>query len=276
MKTYNTDTSQLRAKDNSLFWNDGLLAEFPTEVCEFGRVDERVFVVIDGDIAPPNMEYAGSNFWCMNLSGGLLWKAHQLNSRYSECSIYLKPHRYPNFRGERYHDMSLVSADDCLMAFTFIGRDEPLLIDLSTGKPAVRGGFLDDNKTNNYIAFHKIRTARGANLRRTPVEWPAEFHQLMKASDALQVALKMTKKEMDEQIVALVSGFKDVDRTPAPYDPVNSIRLNFDSYCRERMNTFWGSDSVPLKSLDLSKLVDRFLAEIGVDIAPRGSFYRWP
>lgn len=92
----------------------------------------------------------------------------------------------------------------------------------------------------------------------------------------LQVALKMTRSEMDEQIVAIINGFKNVDRTPAPYDPVNQIRLSFDRYCENRINAFWGQKYSPVRSRDVPKLVDRFFAEIGVEIAPRSAFYKWP
>lgn len=276
MRTFNFDTTPLSVRDNALLWNNKPIAEFPTAICELARVDEQILVVVDGDIDPPDMEYAGSNLWCVNLSGNLLWKAPQLNNRFDEYKIYLKPHPYSKFVGEHYYDVRLACADDCLAAFTYDDRGYTLFINVSDGKRVASPEHTYLDNPLKYSAFQKVRRARGANLRRTPVEWPDAFLQSMKASEVLQVALKMTRSEMDEQIVAIINGFKNVDRTPAPYDPVNQIRLSFDRYCENRMNAFWGQKYSPVRSRDLPKLVDRFLAEIGVEIAPRSAFYRWP
>jgi len=97
-------------------------------------VDEQILVVVDGDVDPPDMEYAGSNLWCVNLSGNLLWKASQLNNRFDEYKIYLKPHPYSKFVGEHYYDVRLACADDCLAAFTYDDRGYTLFINVSDGK----------------------------------------------------------------------------------------------------------------------------------------------
>jgi len=62
--------------DGCRIFKDGvLIATLDSTICQIGRLDDRLFVLLDPYPAQDNPEYAGTNLWCLDDTGHLLWKA---------------------------------------------------------------------------------------------------------------------------------------------------------------------------------------------------------
>ena len=73
-----TQLDQLSVDGATLMLNGHVIAETPTAIAEVARLDDRIFLVLDGDPKIDDEAYLGENLWCINHTGTLLWKAENL------------------------------------------------------------------------------------------------------------------------------------------------------------------------------------------------------
>lgn len=73
-----TGLDHISVDNTKLFFAGQLIAETPTTIAELARLDDRIFVVLDGDPKVQGEAYLGENLWCFHRSGALLWKAENL------------------------------------------------------------------------------------------------------------------------------------------------------------------------------------------------------
>lgn len=75
-----------------------MIFEFPTNIAEIARLGDKLFVVLTVPDPKSDINFAGTNLWCIRVDGTLLWKAENLNKQpsgspsdvrvYSDLRIY--------------------------------------------------------------------------------------------------------------------------------------------------------------------------------------------
>ncbi len=71
----------VEARNLVLFRDGKAIFEFPTEIAEVARLDDRVFVILAVPDPKADRHCAGTNLWCVDTDGHLLWKARDLNEK---------------------------------------------------------------------------------------------------------------------------------------------------------------------------------------------------
>jgi hypothetical protein len=74
-----TDLDEFAVKGNDLFHKGVRIASFETLIRELARVGDQLFVIVDPDRQKKGLDYAGTNFSSIDLSGNTLWVAPNLN-----------------------------------------------------------------------------------------------------------------------------------------------------------------------------------------------------
>lgn len=73
-----TNLNHLTVDGSKLMVDGRIIAQTPTAIAELARLDNRIFVILDGDPNIQGEQYIGENLWCFDHAGTLLWKAENL------------------------------------------------------------------------------------------------------------------------------------------------------------------------------------------------------
>lgn len=110
-------TANFNAHRNLLKEGEVVIREFPTDICQIGNLDGRIYVLLDP--FGTDDSYAVQNVWCLEKAGKLLWKAPPLKlsppnekNHYSEFMFYdeLSPKMYiQSFNDKRFSVVDAVT-----------------------------------------------------------------------------------------------------------------------------------------------------------------------
>lgn len=64
--------------DRSVSRNGAIVFEFPTDIAEIARLEDKLFIVLSVPDPKADPQFAGTNLWCVSVDGKLLWKAQTL------------------------------------------------------------------------------------------------------------------------------------------------------------------------------------------------------
>lgn len=78
-----------------------VIFEAPTCIAEVARMDDWIFVVLTVPDPDSDKKFAGTNLWCLDAQGRLVWKAVNLNERRTD------PH---NSKAYMYSDLAIFDA----------------------------------------------------------------------------------------------------------------------------------------------------------------------
>lgn len=88
--------------DNVVMRGDAIIFEAPSSVAECAVLDDRIFLVLAVNAPEKNLELAGTNLWCIDTNGQLIWKAPNLNRDDRYDSKY--PHAFRTYYDLRIYD----------------------------------------------------------------------------------------------------------------------------------------------------------------------------
>jgi hypothetical protein len=112
-----------------LYHDGGLLIDTPTDIAEIMMLNERIFLVLDGDPIVNGESYLGENIWCINTEGKLLWKAENLTA-----------HNWGGrLRNNTYRGMRLLGVDEQSIQSGTMEDHQVMYLNPATGRLIPRG-----------------------------------------------------------------------------------------------------------------------------------------
>jgi hypothetical protein len=79
MNTAIKSIGDVEVSDRALTRKGRVFFEAPTDIAEVARMDDKIFVVLTVPDPEADKTFAGTNLWCIDIEGRLLWKAQNLN-----------------------------------------------------------------------------------------------------------------------------------------------------------------------------------------------------
>lgn len=97
-QTISVSLADVTFDDKRVSRNGACIFEFPTNIAEIARLEDKIFIVLSVPDPKADPVFAGTNLWCIRVDGKLLWKAENLNAHtsgapnevrvYSDLRIY--------------------------------------------------------------------------------------------------------------------------------------------------------------------------------------------
>jgi len=84
--------------ENTLTRMGKVIFDAPTNIAEIARMDDRIFIILTVPDPESDKHFAGTNLWCIDVNGRLIWKAQNLNQNRTD------PH---NSNAYMYSDLAI-------------------------------------------------------------------------------------------------------------------------------------------------------------------------